>query len=199
MRFCEDHFAKQYKQTIGVDFFIQRLEMPNNISVTLQVWDIGGQSIFGKMIQTYIYEANAVVLVYDITNQQSFQDLEDWLALVKKTFQGKDEPLLILMGNKIDLNHMQAVKTDQHEKFADSENLYSFYVSAKTGDQVSACFYKIAADLAGIEISKPQIEVTQKQVVAEIIQHKQNEETQPRAEQKLANNPNAKSKLCSIF
>ena len=68
MRFCEDHFAKSYKQTIGVDFFVKRLEMPNNTSVTLQVWDIGGQSIFGKMIQTYIFEANAVVLVYDITN-----------------------------------------------------------------------------------------------------------------------------------
>lgn len=59
------------------------------------------------------------------------------------------------MGNKIDLNHMQAVKSEQHEKFSEREKLYSFYVSAKTGDQVTSCFYKIAADLAGIEITKP--------------------------------------------
>ena len=61
MRFCEDHFARSYKQTIGVDFFVKRLELPGNVQVALQVWDIGGQSIFGKMIQTYIYEANAVI------------------------------------------------------------------------------------------------------------------------------------------
>ena len=68
MRFCEDYFAKSYKQTIGVDFFVKRLELPGDVYVALQVWDIGGQSIFGKMIGTYIYEANAVILVYDITN-----------------------------------------------------------------------------------------------------------------------------------
>ena len=62
---------------------------------------------------------------------------------------------MVLMGNKIDLNHMQAVKPEQHEKFSEEESLYSFYVSAKTGDQISSCFYKVAADLAGIEISKP--------------------------------------------
>lgn len=42
MRFCEDYFAKSYKQTIGVDFFVKRLEMPGNLYVALQVWDIGG-------------------------------------------------------------------------------------------------------------------------------------------------------------
>ena len=72
LRFCEDHFGKNYKQTIGVDFYVKRLELPGDLQVALQVWDIGGQSIFGKMLQTYIYEANAVVLVYDVTNQASF-------------------------------------------------------------------------------------------------------------------------------
>ena len=76
---------------------------------------------------------------------------------------------MILMGNKIDLNHMQAVKPDQHEKFTEENNLYSFYVSAKTGDQINTCFYKVACDLAGIQLTKPLIEVTQKHVVAEIV------------------------------
>ena len=67
-RLCEDEFGRSYKQTIGVDFFVKRLELNKNTNVALQVWDIGGQSIFSKMISTYIYEANAVVLVYDITN-----------------------------------------------------------------------------------------------------------------------------------
>ena len=83
---------------------------------------------------------------------------------------------MVLMGNKIDLNHMQAVKSEQHERFAEDNNLYSFYVSAKTGDQINTCFYKIACDLAGIQVTKPLMEVTQKTIVAEIVQHKQNDE-----------------------
>ena len=50
MRFCDDYFGKSYKQTIGVDFFVKRMELPGDVQVALQVWDIGGQSIFGKMI-----------------------------------------------------------------------------------------------------------------------------------------------------
>ena len=67
-RFCQDQFARSYKQTIGLDFFVKRVELPGNLNVTMQVWDIGGQSIFSKMITTYIFEANAVLLTYDITN-----------------------------------------------------------------------------------------------------------------------------------
>ena len=100
----------------------------------MQVWDIGGQSIFSKMITTYIFEANAVLLTYDITNQQSFQDLEDWLELVKRTFEDRDLPLLVLLGNKVDLNHMQAVKQEAHSRFGANNDMASYYVSAKTGD-----------------------------------------------------------------
>ena len=61
--------------------------------------------------------------------------MEDWLELVQKTFQDKNSlPKMILVGNKVDLNHMQAVKTAQHTKFAQEHNLKAFYVSAKTGD-----------------------------------------------------------------
>ena len=55
-----------------------------------------------------------VVYTYDITNQQSFQDLEDWQELVAKSFAGREMPYQCLLGNKVDLNHMQAVKQDLH-------------------------------------------------------------------------------------
>ena len=59
-RFINDDFAKSYKQTTGLDFFLKRLELPGNINVSLQVWDIGGQSIFQKTIPMFIHDANAV-------------------------------------------------------------------------------------------------------------------------------------------
>ena len=95
----------------------------------------------------------------ELTNHQSFADLEDWFSLVNKAFAGKDMPLLILMGNKIDLNHMQAVKNEEHDAFAEENNLTGYYVSAKTADQINACFYKIAADLAGVQLTKPMVEI----------------------------------------
>ena len=76
-RFIEEDFGHSYKQTIGLDFFIKQLVLPGDVQVALQVWDIGGQTIGGKMLGNYIYGAQAVLLVYDMTNYNSFEDLED--------------------------------------------------------------------------------------------------------------------------
>ena len=66
--------------------------------MALQIWDIGGQSIGSKMIGNYIYGAQAVLVCYDITNYQSFQNLEDWMKLVQDTFRGQPMPRVTLIG-----------------------------------------------------------------------------------------------------
>lgn len=119
MKICGADFPAKYKQTIGVDFFSKRLELPNNVHISVQLWDVGGQSIGGRMLSTYILGANAILLVYDLTNYQSFVNLEEWLQVVKDTFAGQELPYIALIGNKTDLFHMQAVKMDKHSKFAD--------------------------------------------------------------------------------
>mmetsp|Transcript_65331 Transcript_65331/g.174057 ORF Transcript_65331/g.174057 Transcript_65331/m.174057 type:complete len:220 (+) Transcript_65331:73-732(+) len=176
MRFTEDYFAKQYKQTIGLDFFIKRMVLPGDVHVALQIWDIGGQTIGGKMIGNYIYGAQAVMLCYDISNYQSFQDLEDWYRLVQRTFQGQKMPRVTLIGNKTDLNHIRTVKVEKHNLFADENEMYSCFMSAKTGDNVSQCFYRVAADLAGVTLTKPEIEVAAKIVTAQIVNHPTDDE-----------------------
>ena len=75
------------------------------------------------------------------------------------------------MANKADLTHMRAVKPEKHNEFADVNEMYSYFVSAKTGDNVASTFYRIAADLAGVVLSKPEIEVVGKVVKAEIVNH----------------------------
>ncbi|KAM4869272.1 ras-related protein Rab-28-like [Urocitellus parryii] len=99
--FAQETFGKQYKQTIGLDFFLRRITLPGNLNVTLQLWDIGGQTIGGKMLDKYIYGAQGILLVYDITNYQSFENLEDWYTVVKKVSEESEtQPLVALVGNK---------------------------------------------------------------------------------------------------
>ena len=85
--------------------------------------------------------------------------MQDWLRLVQKAFEGKKMPVVALVGNKTDLFHMQAVDLKTHKEFADTNKLYSFFASAKTGDQVNMIFYKLSAVLSGVEFKKEVVQV----------------------------------------
>lgn len=71
-----------------------------NYEVALQIWDIGGQSIGSKMVTNYISGAHAVLLCYDITNSESFANLEDWHRIVCRTFNDQPKPYMAIVGNK---------------------------------------------------------------------------------------------------
>ena len=175
-RFAEDSFTQQYKQTVGVDFFIRRIQLPK-YHIALQLWDIGGQSIGSKMITNYISGAHVVLLCYDITNYDSFANLEDWYRLVLKTFEGqKTMPYTVLVGNKTDLRHLTAVKSQLHVQFAEENEMASFFMSAKSGDQVKQAFYTIAASVAGITIPQDEL-INQPSIIpATIIDYKRHDE-----------------------
>ncbi|KAJ1483152.1 ras-related protein rab-28-like protein, partial [Baffinella frigidus] len=158
MRFTNDEFGQQYKQTIGLDFMLKRLELPGKVNVALQIWDIGGQSIGSKMLGNYIYGSQAILICYDITNHQSFQNAEDWLSLVKNVFKEPGSmPTIALVGNKCDMSHLRSVKAEKHTSFVEANNMKSFFVSAKTGDSVNSTFYRIASDLCGITLTRPEV------------------------------------------
>uniref|UniRef100_A0A8C2JXK1 Ras-related protein Rab-28 n=1 Tax=Cyprinus carpio TaxID=7962 RepID=A0A8C2JXK1_CYPCA len=166
IRFAQEAFGKQYKQTIGLDFFLKRITLAGNLNVTLQVWDIGGQTIGGKMLDKYIYGAQGVLLVYDITNSQSFENLEDWLNMVRKSNEESGtQPAISLIGNKIDLEHVRTVKMEKHQRFCQENGLISQFVSAKTGDSVFLCFQRLAAEIVGVKLNKAEMEQSQVRVI----------------------------------
>ncbi|XP_053560111.1 ras-related protein Rab-28 isoform X2 [Bombina bombina] len=191
MRFAQESFGKQYKQTVGLDFFLKRITLPGNLNVTLQVWDIGGQTIGGKMLDKYIYGTQGVLLVYDITNYQSFENIEDWFSMVKKVNEESEtQPFVALVGNKIDLEHMRTVKADKHQRFCHENGLGSYYVSAKTGDSVFLCFQRVAAEILGIKLNKAEVEQSQHIVKAEVVKY-------PEEDNQLSSTHN-QSKVCSV-
>jgi Ras-related protein Rab-28 len=160
-RFTNDTFQREYKQTIGLDFFLKRFELEGDVQVALQVWDIGGQSIGSKMLGNYIYGSHAIVFAYDCTNFQSFTNIEDWYTLVSQVFVGKSSPAMVLMANKVDMGHLRAVTLQKHSQFATERNMTSYFVSAKTGDNVSPAFFTFASNLAGVPVKKTHLEANQ--------------------------------------
>lgn len=196
-----ESFDKQYTQTVGLDFFLKRFEMPGNMVVTLQVWDIGGQQLGGNMLDTYLYGANVVCLIYDMTNYSSFSNLQDWLNVVKSNCaKWKEEshtfkmPHLALVGNKCDLEHLRTVKRDKHMEFAAANSLSSYFVSARSGDNVNLCFQRIAADVLNIRLTKQEIEKSNQVIKAEIVNYNDNQSTSIQR----STTKNTKSSFCVL-
>ncbi|CAF4665465.1 unnamed protein product [Rotaria sp. Silwood2] len=105
------------------------------------------------MLDKYIYGADIVLLVYDVTNLQSFENLEDWYSTVMKYCAGR-KPLFALVGNKNDLENLRAVKTEKHHQFAKDHDMIPFFVSAKTGESVENLFRQVSANLMHIVLPK---------------------------------------------
>uniref|UniRef100_UPI00358E0ADE ras-related protein Rab-28 isoform X2 n=1 Tax=Myxine glutinosa TaxID=7769 RepID=UPI00358E0ADE len=161
-RLVHDAFGKQYKQTVGLDFFLKRITLAGNLNVTMQVWDIGGQTLGGPMLDKYIYASHGVLLVYDITNHQSFESLDDWYTIVQKVAADSERrPTVALVGNKIDMEHLRDVKADRPLRFCQENALAHYCTSAKTGESVALCFQRLAADIVGVRLNKAELEQSQ--------------------------------------
>ena len=196
-RLCADDFQSQYKQTLGLDLFKKRIDLPGGVRVSLHIWDIGGQTIGSKMIQNYIYAAQAVLLVYDITNSQSFHNIDEWLAVVTRVFDKSPLPYIALVGNKMDLSHMRMIRPDLHQRFATDNSLASFFVSARMNDMVSAMFRRVAAELAGVALTQADIEASsQSSITARITNYEQHDPSQKSLN--LAKATQANSSACTI-
>jgi len=75
-RYAEERFTKQYAPTAGVDFYLKRIVLPGQRNVALKLWDVSGTALDGRMLDKYIYGANAILLVYDVSNSDSFESLQ---------------------------------------------------------------------------------------------------------------------------
>ncbi|KAF0686946.1 Aste57867_21294 [Aphanomyces stellatus] len=170
-RFVDDGFARQYKQTIGLDFFEKKIHLPHEKRVVLQVWDIGGQNINSKMLDKYIFGADIVFLCYDVTDPKSFADLDDWLDLARKPTppppDSNKKQYLYAVGNKIDLVGLRAVSEDAHHAFVATHKLAGgFLLSAHSGDNVLRTVHQIAGRAVGVDLSDFELSFLDKPVAA---------------------------------
>ncbi|XP_048514659.1 ras-related protein Rab-30 isoform X1 [Athalia rosae] len=142
-RFTQGLFPPGQGATIGVDFMIKTVEVENE-KVKLQIWDTAGQERFRSITQSYYRSAHALILVYDISCQPTFDCLPDWLREIEEYASNK--VLRILVGNKIDREDRE-IPTHVGEDFAQRHSMYFLETSAKEAENVERLFMEIAAEL----------------------------------------------------
>ncbi|XP_011190762.1 ras-related protein Rab-30 isoform X1 [Zeugodacus cucurbitae] len=142
-RFTQGLFPPGQGATIGVDFMIKTVEVEGE-KIKLQIWDTAGQERFRSITQSYYRSAHALILVYDISCQPTFDCLPDWLREIQEYANSK--VLKILVGNKTDRDDRE-IPTQIGEEFAKQHDMYFLETSAKEAENVERLFYEIAAEL----------------------------------------------------
>lgn len=153
IRFTKGFFEQNYKLTIGVDFHIKTIDIQTLEGIKkckLQLWDTGGQERFSSVRPMYYRGALGALLVFDLTNFESFEHLPNWIEEIKSN--SKIDIPMLLIGNKSDLINERTVSESDIELFSKKFKFYYLETSAKSGDNVSDCFAILAYLMMGLEV-----------------------------------------------
>lgn len=140
-RFMYNTFDTHYAATIGIDFLSKTMYLDDQ-TIRLQLWDTAGQERFRSLIPSYIRDSKVAMIVYDVSNKDSFDDIPRWCDYVR-TERG-DDVIMVLIGNKSDLP-ARVISTEDGENLAKSLNFNLFMeTSSKNGYGVKNLFKKVA-------------------------------------------------------
>ena len=124
-------------QTLGADFGIKIIEY-NEKKVKIQLWDSAGKKNYKISLKTFLKKSNAILLVYDVTNESSFAAIKDWMEEIKKD-ENVNKQIIALVAQKCDLNE-RIISEEKGKELANELGVEYFEVSAKTGDNVEEMF-----------------------------------------------------------
>lgn len=145
-RYTTGDFFSDTKMTIGVDFAVHHLNLPNTGKITLQIWDFGGEKRFRAMLPSFCLGASGVLMLFDLLRPYTFFELEDWVNVIKTNTRG--EIPIILLGSKFDLlNNPKslAVKANDITDFIKKHNLSGYLsISSKTNLNIQESFGKLS-------------------------------------------------------
>jgi|Transcript_14484 Ras-related protein Rab-1A len=144
LRFADDTYTESYISTIGVDFKIRTIEQDSK-TIKLQIWDTAGQERFRTITSSYYRGAHGIIVVYDVTDMESFNNVKQWLHEIDRYACENVNKLLV--GNKCDLESKRAVSTEQAQEFADSLGIDFMETSAKNSTNVEKAFTTMAAQI----------------------------------------------------
>ncbi|KAF7663235.1 hypothetical protein LDENG_00216170 [Lucifuga dentata] len=143
-RFSEDSFNTTFISTIGIDFKIRTIELDGK-RVKLQIWDTAGQERFRTITTAYYRGAMGIMLVYDICNEKSFENIKNWIRNIEEHASSDVEKMVL--GNKCDMTDRRQVSKDRGEKLAIDYGVKFLETSAKSSLNVEEAFYSMGRDI----------------------------------------------------
>ena len=142
-RFVENKFNPAYVTTVGFDYKSKIIKLPKSKKrVKVQIWDTAGQERYNAINKNLFQKVQGVIIMYDITNRNSFDNIGKWLHLLSQSVSNK---IKMLVGNKLDLSDSQRIITEEEgRKAADESNMLFYEASGETGENVDKVFTEIA-------------------------------------------------------
>ena len=156
LRYMGFSFNPTYLQTIGADFALKDITLPDGTKLTTQIWDLAGQIKYSSLRNNYIIGTHSAVIVFDVTNVDSYNSVINWYQMVKKTFP--DGLPLIIVGNKIDLREqVDTLEQEDGKRLAEeikkknsNKAVHYLETSAKTGENIDQLFSIIGEEIMKI-------------------------------------------------
>lgn len=145
LRFVKDQFDDYRESTIGAAFLTQTVQVDDSTTVKFEIWDTAGQERYKSLAPMYYRNANCAVVVYDITQSSSLDKARTWIRELQR--QADPSIVILLCGNKTDLEARRQVSKEEAQKYAEEEGLMWGETSAKTGEGVAEIFTTIAKKL----------------------------------------------------
>ena len=145
-QFTEGRFSSLHVTTVGFDYKSKIIKLPKSKrNVKLQIWDTAGQERYMAINKSLFQKVQGIILMYDLTNRDSFEHVTNWLNLIKQTVTSKT---IILVANKLDLEEeKRIVSVEEGEKIAKDNNILFFEGSGCTGENVDKIFTTIAENI----------------------------------------------------
>ncbi|CAH9098407.1 unnamed protein product [Cuscuta epithymum] len=159
-RFARNEFSLDSKATIGVEFQTRTVVIQHK-SVKAQIWDTAGQERYRAVTSAYYRGAVGAMLVYDITKRETFDHIPRWLEELRS--HADKNIVIILIGNKIDLDEQRAVPTEDAKEFAQKEGLFFLETSAKQETNVENAFMKLLEEIFNIVNKKNLVAAAENQ------------------------------------
>ncbi len=135
LRYVDDSFLDLHMATIGLDYRLKTLILEEQKIVKVQLWDTAGQDKFRAITRNYYKGASGIILIFDVTNIKSYENIKKWINEIKEEISEK--VAIVLIGNKIDNVQERKISKEQGDKLASEIGVKFFETSAKTGEGIN--------------------------------------------------------------
>ncbi len=145
LRYTDKIFEESHISTIGLDYRLKSMTLKNGKNIKLQIWDTSGQERFRAITKNYYKQANGILLMYDITNEKSFSNIQNWITQIKE--ETSSNIVLFIIGNKIDLEDQRKITYENGKNLAKQYQYPFFEASSKSAININEIFDNMAENV----------------------------------------------------